>query len=30
MTEFDVAVHGDKNIIVPSFGATSVLFASHF
>jgi hypothetical protein len=30
MTSFEVGVHGEKNIIVPSFGTTSALFTRHF
>ena len=29
MTNFDVGVTGDTNIIVPSFGTTSALFTRH-
>lgn len=30
MTNYEVGVHEDKNIIVPSFGTTSALFTRHF
>ena len=30
LTNFEVGVQGDRNIIVPSFGTTSTLFARHF
>lgn len=30
LTNHDVGVQGEKNIIVPSFGTTSALFARHF
>lgn len=30
LTNFEVGVQGEKNIIVPSFGTTSVLFTRHF
>jgi hypothetical protein len=30
MTDFEVGVQGEKNIVVPSFGTTSVIFARHF
>jgi hypothetical protein len=29
-TNYEVGVHGDKSIIVPSFGTTSAIFARHF
>ncbi len=29
-TSFEVGVQGDRNIIVPSFGTTTALFARHF
>ena len=30
MTQLEVGVQGDKQLIVPSFGMTSALFARHF
>jgi hypothetical protein len=30
MANLEMGVHEDKNIIVPSFGATSALFTRHF
>jgi len=30
LTNYEVGVHGDKSIIVPSFGTTSAIFARHF
>lgn len=30
LTNYEVGVHGDRSIIVPSFGTTSALFARHF
>ena len=29
LTNFEVAVQGEKSIVVPSFGTTSVLFTRH-
>ena len=30
LTNYEVGVHGEKNIIIPSFGTTSAIFARHF
>jgi hypothetical protein len=30
LTNYEVGVHGDKSIIIPSFGTTSAIFARHF